>query len=164
MPHTETNAAAGNLGEPIDRQSLVTRHNPHIDQILPMSPLHLGNGSMVFTADFTGLQTFPQHYDNDYGLPIQTVAGWAWNRFPNSNKIPYSNIFKPGSYQGRDTVSFASNRPGDVYYRSNTHRFNLGRIGLDLKRENGESYCVNPILDQTLESHCRDKQFYLHPC
>ena len=87
----------GNLGEPIDRHALVTRHNPHITQILPMSPLHLGNGSMVFTADFTGLQTFPQHHVK--GLPIQTVAGWGWNRFPNENRLPYASILKPGEYQ-----------------------------------------------------------------
>ena len=142
---------SGNLGELIDRQALVTRHSPHITQILPMSPLHLGNGSMVFTADFTGLQSFYHHYDR--GLPLQTVAEWAWNQLPNEQKIPFSAVMKDGLYQGRPIKSIAATEPSDIYYRRGIHRFNLGRIGLDLKRENGEHMFTAELtrMDQQLD-------------
>ena len=35
----------------IDRQALVTRHNPHLTQIDTRSPFTLGNGCFAFTAD-----------------------------------------------------------------------------------------------------------------
>lgn len=127
---------AGNLGEPIDRRALVERHGPKIDKILPMSPLHLGNGSMVFTADFTGLQTFHHHYER--GLPLQTVAGWAWNQFPNEHELPYASVLQKGEYQDRPFEYVTARTPRQVHYRGAIHRFNLGRIGLDLTRENGE--------------------------
>ena len=43
---------------PIDRKALVTRHNPVLHQLDPLSPLSIGNGEFAFTADITGLQTF----------------------------------------------------------------------------------------------------------
>lgn len=137
--------SSGNLGEPIDRHALVTRHNVHIDKILPMSPLHLGNGSMVFTADFTGLQTFYHHYDR--GLPLQTVAGWAWNQFPNEKELPYAAVMHDGQYQGRPFKYIATKTPQQVHYRGAIHRFNLARIGLDLKRENGEHMFTATLAD-----------------
>lgn len=136
---------SGNLGEPIDRHALVTRHNVHIDKILPMSPLHLGNGSMVFTADFTGLQTFYHHYDR--GLPLQTVAGWAWNQFPNEKKLPYTAVMHDGQYQGRPFKYIATKTPQQVHYCGAIHRFNLARIGLDLKRENGKHMFTATLAD-----------------
>jgi hypothetical protein len=45
---------------PIDRQALVTRHNPVLTAIDPLSPLTVGNGEFAFGADVTGLQTFPE--------------------------------------------------------------------------------------------------------
>lgn len=142
---------SGNLGKPIDRHDLVCRHNPRITQILPMSPLHLGNGSMVFTADFTGLQTFYHHYER--GLPLQTVAEWGWNEFPNQNGIPFSAVMKEGRYQGRAVKHIAATEPADIYYRRGIHRFNLGRIGLDLKRANGKNMFTAELseIDQRLD-------------
>ena len=43
----------------IDRQNLVTRHNPLVRRFDPYGPLSVGNGEFAFTADVTGLQTFP---------------------------------------------------------------------------------------------------------
>ncbi|MHC4646991.1 MAG: hypothetical protein ACYTBJ_15960, partial [Planctomycetota bacterium] len=45
--------------KPIDRYALVSRHNPVIRKPDPLSPLSVGNGEFAFTADITGLQTFP---------------------------------------------------------------------------------------------------------
>lgn len=143
--------AAGNLGEPIDRRALVTRHNPRLTQIHPLSPFQLGNGSLVFTADFTGLQSFYHHYHR--GLPLQTVAEWAWNQFPNENNIPFASLMHEGQYQGRPIKYLTMKEPTDIYYRRGIHRFNLGRIGLDLKRENGQHMFTAKLdgIDQQLD-------------
>lgn len=39
----------------IDRFALVTRHNPVLKKIEPLSPLSVGNGEFAFTCDATGL-------------------------------------------------------------------------------------------------------------
>ena len=46
----------------IDRHALVTRHNVTINKPDPLAPLSLGNGEFAFTADITGLQTFPGYH------------------------------------------------------------------------------------------------------
>jgi len=56
----------------IDRFALVTRHNPHVTKIDPLSPLSLANGEFAFTADVTGLQTFPQLYSD--AMPLCTMS------------------------------------------------------------------------------------------
>jgi len=56
----------------IDRQTLVSRHNPYQAQLDARSPLSVGNGEFAFTADITGLQSVPQLYEN--GLPLCTQS------------------------------------------------------------------------------------------
>ncbi len=53
-------ATTSGVNEPrIDRHALTQRHNPTLTQIDPSAPLMVGNGNIAFTADITGLQTFP---------------------------------------------------------------------------------------------------------
>ena len=66
---------------PIDRQALVTRHNVTLTGIDRHAPIMLGNGDLGFTADITGLQTFPEQYSEL--APLLTMAQWAWHSFPN---------------------------------------------------------------------------------
>ena len=66
---------------PIDRQALVTRHNVTLTAIDRHAPIMLGNGDLGFTADITGLQTFPEQYSEL--APLLTMAQWAWHSFPN---------------------------------------------------------------------------------
>ena len=76
--------AAGPLAAqeaPIDRQALVGRHAVHLDAIDPHAPVMVGNGELGFTADITGLQTFPERYSPL--APLLTMAQWAWHSFPN---------------------------------------------------------------------------------
>lgn len=49
----------------IDRYSLVTRHNPVLTAPDKLSPITVGNGEFAFTADVTGLQTFPEFYSRN---------------------------------------------------------------------------------------------------
>ena len=56
----------------IDRQALVGRHNPHVTAIDSLSALSVGNGTFMFTADITGLQSFTEQYAG--GIPLNTEA------------------------------------------------------------------------------------------
>jgi hypothetical protein len=64
----------------IQRRDLVSRHNPTLRGIDPRSPLSVGNGEFVFTADPTGLQTFPAEYET--GMPLCTQSQWGWHETP----------------------------------------------------------------------------------
>ena len=66
----------------IDRFALVSRHNPVIRKIDPLSPLSVGNGEFAFTCDITGLQTFPEEYAN--AMPLCTMSQWGWHTKPNA--------------------------------------------------------------------------------
>jgi protein-glucosylgalactosylhydroxylysine glucosidase len=65
---------------PIDRTALVRRHSPVLRQVDPLSPLSIGNGEFAFTADVTGLQTFPEIYEQ--ATPLCTMSQWGWHRAP----------------------------------------------------------------------------------
>src|SRR5258708_964378 len=61
----------------IDRKALVLRHTITIKRADNLSSLSLGNGGFAFTADITGLQTFPQYYEQ--GVPLGTESYWGWH-------------------------------------------------------------------------------------
>src|SRR6266700_3381236 len=63
----------------IQRKVLVNRHCPVLRKLDPSSPLSLGNGEFAFTADITGLQTFPQEYEST--MPLCTMSQWGWHTF-----------------------------------------------------------------------------------
>lgn len=46
----------------IDRQKLISGHNPVLTEIATDSPLTVGNGELAFTADITGMQTLYEEY------------------------------------------------------------------------------------------------------
>src|SRR5215510_16184295 len=64
----------------IDRAALVRRHSPVLRQFDALSPLSVGNGEFAFTADVTGLQTFPEAYEQ--ATPLCTMSQWGWHRAP----------------------------------------------------------------------------------
>ena len=68
---------------PIDRQALVSRHDPVLRELDVEAPLSVGNGEFEFTADITGLQTFAEPYDAT--IPLATLSQWAWHTAPNPN-------------------------------------------------------------------------------
>ena len=47
---------------PINRKDLVDRHRVRLHAPDAQSPLSVGNGEFAFTADITGLQTFPEFH------------------------------------------------------------------------------------------------------
>ncbi len=64
----------GGRGGAIDRQALVTRHNVVLSKPDPLTPLSIGNGEFAFTADITGLQTFPEYHRQ--GIPLGAYSQW----------------------------------------------------------------------------------------
>jgi protein-glucosylgalactosylhydroxylysine glucosidase len=63
FPLSAQNAAGTESRARIDRLALVTRHNVTLAKADPLTPLSVGNGELAFTADVTGLQTFPAYYE-----------------------------------------------------------------------------------------------------
>ena len=127
----------------IDRHALVTRHNITLTRIDPHAPLMLGNGDLGFTADITGLQTFPEQYSPI--APLLTMAQWAWHSFPNPNGYgePDGLVMVPVPGRGEQPYpwirdwSEIDRKPALKWLRENPHRFSLGRIGLALLRPDG---------------------------
>jgi len=119
---------------PIDRHALVTRHNPIVHSGDRRYPLSLGNGEFGFTADITGLQTFPAE------VPLLTQSQWGWHTFPNPHAYTPPNAYEPYDTYGR-TVDYASRERTDagVWLRENPQRLNLAQIGLALTRADGSA-------------------------
>ncbi|WP_433557245.1 hypothetical protein ACQPWY_36220 [Pseudonocardia xinjiangensis] len=132
----------------IDRRGLVERHSPVLDGVDPRSALSVGNGEFAFTADVTGLQTFPQLYPvhapdaAEPGTLLGTQAQWAWHSVPAPVPAPslesslrrYASPHGPVDYVDLDG-SMDPGGSGDgtaeqAWLRSNPHRLDLGRIGL----------------------------------
>ncbi|WP_295209470.1 hypothetical protein [uncultured Brevundimonas sp.] len=121
---------------PIDRHALVTRHNVTLTAIDRHAPIMLGNGDLGFTADITGLQTFPEQYSEL--APLLTMAQWAWHSFPNSNGYTEQDglidVPVPGRgeqpYAWMKSWAVAETQPAYTWLRANPHRFSLSRIGL----------------------------------
>ena len=130
----------------IDRHALVTRHNVTLTNADPLTPQTVGNGQFGFTADITGLQSFPDFYAK--GMPLDILSQWGWHSFPNPENFRMEDALKPYDSHGR-TVTYLDGQiepqPGtkdrskqaSAWLRANPHRFDLGRIGLILSHTDG---------------------------
>ena len=123
----------------IDRKALVTRHNPKLYKFDPLSPLSVGNGEFAFTADVTGLQTFPRVYENS--MPLCTMSQRGWHTTPLPAGLD-PKAFRLTQYEthGR-LIGYATSDDGQrelyKWLRENPHRLHLGQIGLRLRRSDG---------------------------
>jgi hypothetical protein len=150
-----TLAAESSVAAPIDRQALVARHRPTLTAIDPASPLMVGNGSIAFSADITGLQTFQDQYSPL--VPLLTQAQWAWHSFPNPKGFKIEDALVPmkvrgGTRQYPALTNWDQAQSGPIkWLRENPHRFNLGRIGLHLARADGQAVSFAD-LSQTRQS------------
>jgi hypothetical protein len=141
----------------IDRLSLVTRHNVVLNQVDTLGSLSVGNGEFAFTVDVTGLQTFPQHYDN--GIPLGTQAQWGWHSFPNKGRHKLSDVAKPFDSCDSTSAPYAvqqnDGRAGEAtnFLRANPHRLHLGQVGLIITKSNGQEATINDLknIDQNLD-------------
>lgn len=122
----------------INRKQWVSRHNPVLTAPDVQSPLTVGNGSLAFTADITGLQTLYPDYLEE--TPLCTMADWGWHTVPAptpSGRYTLADVqMDRFDFCGRE-VTYARTRfpeTAHVYdwLRTNPHRMNLARIGLRL--------------------------------
>jgi len=111
-----------------ERKALVTRHNPTYKADDIRAPLGVGNGEFAFSADITGLQTFPAKFEKSF--PLCTQSQWGWHSFrrpAGELKLTEYDTF------GRK-VGYPSNGKGQEeifnWLRENPHRLHLGRVGL----------------------------------
>ncbi len=112
----------------IDREALVSRHNPVLRQLDPLSPLSVGNGEFAFTADITGLQTLSREYEN--AMPLCTMSQWGWHTRPADLASKVLRLTPYDTY-GRE-VGYQTSSEGQTelyqWLRENPHRLHLGRI------------------------------------
>ena len=117
----------------IDRRALLARNNPHVTAIDPLASLSVGNGRFAFTADVTGLQTFPERYSK--GVPLGTQSQWGWHRFANPENLRFDETLRPYDFgRGHEELYACQIREGrgemaSNWYRINPHRLHLGVIG-----------------------------------
>ena len=153
--------AAGRL----NREALVHRHNPEMRRLDPLSPLSLGNGEFAFTADITGLQTFPEEYEKS--MPLCTMSQWGWHTSPLPPALDLKSFrLVPYETHGRQ-VGYPTSSEGQTelynWLRENPHRLHLGRIGLKVTLEKGREIQVRDLtaIEQKLDlwSGCLTSSF-----
>ncbi|WP_082212011.1 hypothetical protein [Parabacteroides timonensis] len=122
-------------GNRIDRKALVTRHNVVVTELDTLSPLSVGNGRFCYTADITGMQTFPELYRR--GLPLSIMSEWGWHSLPNTENYKISDVFQLLDVNGKQVPYPIGNAPGYEYLRANPHQTGLALIGLQ-KTDGGD--------------------------
>ncbi len=132
----------------IDRHALVTRHEPAVDRFDVESPFTVGNGEFAFTADATGLQTFPDAFTNT--IPLGTLAQWGWHTVPNPegwsiDRFQFTEFESHGRRVGYADIPGNKRTPEINWLRSNPHRLHLGRIGFALTRADGRPGTTNDL-------------------
>jgi hypothetical protein len=127
----------------IDRKAVVTRHNLVLKDPAPVGPTQVGNGDFAYGFDITGMQTFNDQFT--------TMSHWGWHNTAPPNGFT-ADSFKPTlvdthgrmvGYDLPDPKQAALTR----WLASNPHRFNLGRIGLLLKKEDGSLAKMSDLQD-----------------
>ncbi len=152
---------------PIDRKNLVSRHSIRLTRPDAQSPLSVGNGEFAFTADITGLQTFPEFHLQGvaqiaaqlmgqpvdprlYSMQLGTMAQWGWHTMPNPQgyrledtltpyETPRGMVTYPDKFDFRELFMPSVKPSPGAWLYANPHRLDLGRIGLELKKSESDS-------------------------
>lgn len=117
----------------INRQAVVSRHNPQVQDVEPGSPFTVGNGGFAFTADVTGFQSFPDVY-YEKGVPLETKARWAWHSRPNPDDYKLKDTYTSFSAYGTN-VAFPTKMDTEAgqWLRQNPHDLPLAKMALFYK-------------------------------
>jgi len=145
---------------PIDRFAVVRRHDVVVTKPDRLVPLTVGNGEFAFTADITGLQTFPGFHDAPGGIPLGTQAQWGWHSRPNRECFTRDEVFLDYPAHGRsvpyldgrgefepDDPSAARLKAAAAFLRANPHRIDLGRVALRLRHADGRDARIDDLTD-----------------
>jgi protein-glucosylgalactosylhydroxylysine glucosidase len=136
------------FAQPIDRKALVQRNNvillssdrPGGVQICPHT---LGNGGFAFTADITGLQTYPEKYSDI--LPLGTESEWGWHSFPNKEGYRFEESLR-NAYAVQWFIPQRKEEASN-WFRQNMHRLQLGCIGFEILNKEGKEYILFDLKD-----------------
>lgn len=135
----------------INRKSLVQRHNPLITKPDTLASLTVGNGSFAFTVDVTGLQTFAKEYGK--GITLGTQSEWGWHNFIDTIGYKREEALRAYHVNGRDITymvqvnSPEKNKAAANWFRQNPHRLQLGHIGFEIIKKDGELAQLSDIHD-----------------
>ncbi|UBM60619.1 hypothetical protein LAG90_08195 [Marinilongibacter aquaticus] len=134
-------ASLGLLGQSIDREQLVGRHNPLLSTPDSLASFSVGNGRFAMTVDFTGLQTFPDYYV--HGVPLGTLSEWGWRAYPNTENYKIEETLAPVWAQGREVPyarQWKEGRKAEAanFLRENPQRVHLGQLAWFFQDKNGD--------------------------
>lgn len=127
----------GNGNQKINRKALVERNNPRVQSMDTLSSLTVGNGEFAYTVDATGLQSFPEYYEQ--GVCLGTQSQWGWHSFPNPEGYKPEEALRAhdfGHKSKKELYSCQFREPGrqhdaSEWLRKNAHRLHLGVVGFD---------------------------------
>ena len=124
----------------IDRKAVVDRHRIVTNKLDLLSPAQVGNGEFAFAVDITGLQTF---------VPFNTLSNWSWHSSSLPQGMKESDFKKTTLKTNGKDVPYDLPNPKQEqlsnWLAANPHRFNLGRIGFKLIRNDGKLANQNDI-------------------
>ncbi len=140
-------AGAAGAAPRIDRHALVARHDPQLRAVDPWAPLSVGNGQFCFTADVTGLQSFPEYYRAN-GIGLETQARWSWHEDPNPHGYQLADTNQAYTAHGT-TVNYPTimDTPAATWLRENPHPLPLGQLGLAYTHADGRPLALGDVTD-----------------
>ena len=127
----------------IDRKAVVTRHNLILKDPQFAGPTQVGNGSFAYGFDITGMQTFDDRF--------VTMSHWGWHSTEppkgfTADSFKHTLVDTHGRMVGYDLPD-PKQAALTQWLASNPHRFNLGRMGLLLKKEDGSLAKISDLQD-----------------
>jgi len=154
---TSFSSSANSLSSKIDRHAIVSRNDIIYTKPELTAPLTVGNGKFAFTVDPTGLQTFPEAYNQ--GLELGTMADYGWHNQPNPENYKIEDTYKEFDAHGRKVkYPYDARRrghdwesPAAKWMYENPSRIGLGQIGLILTKANGSSPSISDL--QNIHQH-----------
>src|SRR5687768_15699862 len=134
----------------IDRKVLVERHKVVNTSADTWASLTVGNGKFAFTVDATGLQTFAVAYQN--GVPLGTQSEWGWNSFKDTVGYKREEALRAYNLNGREISYLVQNssaggrgKEAADWFRSNPHRLQLGNLGFEILKKDGNPVNINDL-------------------
>lgn len=125
----------------IDRQKLISGHNPVLTEIATDAPLTVGNGELAFTADITrnadairGISGTPVVYNVTRGWHTKPVSREKYN-YTLDDLVMTEYVNREGRLLKYPQDKKVGNEDVYNWLRENPHRLNLVRVRLQWEEE-----------------------------
>jgi hypothetical protein len=128
----------------IQREAVVSRHDPSVTTVDPGTVFAVGNGQFAFTPDVTGFQSMNVSYGRPF--PLVTMSDWMWHSSPFPEGVDVFHDFEyaylESSRGARVPYPLDQPSPSSVtnWLRANPHRLDLGQVALCARAPNGSSH------------------------